>query len=90
MNCGSIKIMVIYKDLFWGTSRDPVGFKNFVDFDIMVVACPLQDCCCISVVIMMLFIFQFRYVQAVLLLWLFLFLGNWLLCNTVLRQVSIL
>jgi hypothetical protein len=40
--------MVIYKDLFWGTSRDPVGFKNFVDVDIMVVACPLQDCCCIS------------------------------------------
>jgi hypothetical protein len=48
MNCGSIKIMVIYKDLFWGTSWDPVGFKNFVDVDIMVVACPLQDCCCIS------------------------------------------
>ena len=40
--------MVIYRDLFWGTSWDPVGLKNFVDVYIMVVACPLQDCCCIS------------------------------------------
>jgi hypothetical protein len=39
--------MVIYKDLFWVSSWDPVGFKNFVDVDIMVVACPLQDYCCI-------------------------------------------
>jgi hypothetical protein len=40
--------MVIDKYLFWCTSWDPVGFKDFVDFDIMVVACPLQNCCYIS------------------------------------------
>jgi hypothetical protein len=52
-------IMVTYRDLFWGTSRDPVGFKNFVEVDIMVVVCPLQDCGCISMwEIMMLFIFN--------------------------------
>jgi hypothetical protein len=25
-----------------------VGFEDFADFVIMVVACPLQGCCCIS------------------------------------------
>jgi hypothetical protein len=63
--------MVIYRDLFWGTSRDPVGFKNFVDVDIMVVACPLQDCCCISCGDYDVVHFQLCYIQAVLLLRLF-------------------
>jgi hypothetical protein len=48
MNCGSIKIMVIYKVFCWGTSRYLVGFKDLANFDIIVVACLVQDCFCIS------------------------------------------
>jgi hypothetical protein len=63
--------MVIYMDLFWDTSQDPLSFKNLANVDIMVVACPLQDYCCISCGDYDDVHFQLYYIQTILLLRLF-------------------